>query len=502
MATTGTGKAYLIAIRFLAIASFATSIFACFSAHYSVTINEHPYVEHLFDIQCEDLPSGNGRNYCETSVNARYYGLWRAFDNFFSMEDWDGGVLCGSRDFEVPVTGDIATLTVGDLGQCSESLAKVVQSFTICATLFAAFLVIFITIFAEDDVLGSNDAGKFHTRAAALQGMTVVSSAIALATYLLGMHPLRLDEQFCDRQTLFDHCEEKTGAGVWFQAVTLIMSFLGLLIGFGWKLFGAPTESEEVSEQPARADAHEEGPFYLHLHFYVMVVRFTELAILFVAVVAPFARVHTTLPANLSSSDADILSHAFDGKGGSMDTEINLWQGLFCHPFGARLFLWSVVLDELGEVEMESNFGECTHKHLFHVQMGCIMATVTAITSLALQKDAKTMPLPFLVGFIMHFASLIKISWALAAFLLEVFPGRGEIDPSYCSLWGSYVKGGTCSIDVGPGVSLLWVALASVALSFIGEITILRTKEYGVGTAFTTVLTRVRQGRLADLGKD
>ena len=184
-----------------------------------------------------------------------------------------------------------------------------------------------------------------------------------------------------------------------------------------------------------------------------------------------------------------------------METEINVWQGLFCHPFGARLFLWSVVLGELGDLDDEKSFGECTHKHLFHVQLGLVMATVTAINGVTFQKDAKTMPLAYVIGFFMHFMSMVKLSWALGAFMLDVFPGRKEVDPEYCSLWMEYIPGSTCSIEVGLGVILTGVALAAVALSFVGEVILNAHEEYGVGTAFWILIRRVKEKRFKDLGK-
>ena len=129
------------------------------------------------------------------------------------------------------------------------------------------------------------------------------------------------------------------------------------------------------------------------------------------------------------------------------------------------------------------------------------MAMVTAITSLTFQKDAKTMPLAYIVGFIMHFMSMVKLSWAIGAFMLNVFPGRKEIEPSYCSLWTSYLEGATCSIDVGVGLVFTASALATVAVSFIGEVIVQGSHKYGVNTAFRVLVGRVRDGRVQDLSK-
>lgn len=474
-------KFYLISIRVLAIASFATSVFACFTAHHQITVNEHPYVSGIFDIHCHDL-NGTSAEFCEGSLLTRYYTLWRSFDSFFSLTDWDSGVLCGDRTFPVPVEGDIALITKENLGHCTDAVAMACAATTILACCFAAYLTVYITVFMA----------SFHNAIFYLILAGIASSAVATVTFASQIDPLRLDSTFCDEQTLFSHCEQERGVGFWFQVATFTMFFLILSLALAWKFSSPPPPPQSHDDLP---------PFYKTLHFYVGVVRFAELAILLVGVVSPFTRVATAIPQNPQTDTNDLLDHAFSGKGGQMETEINLWQGLFCHPFGARLFLWSVVLNEV-HLHEEESFGECEFKDLFECQMGYIMAMVTSITALAFQKDAKTMPLAYMFGFIMHFLSMVKLSWAIGAFMTKVYPGRKEIDPSYCSVWTSYVgENSECSIEIGQGLILTAAALVSVILSFVGEVIVQNHEMYGVGTAFRTLTGRVREGRIADLGK-
>ncbi|CAB9510751.1 expressed unknown protein [Seminavis robusta] len=482
-------KLCIILTRLLTVAAFAASIFACFFPLHTITVNEHPWVSHLFDISCEELTREN-REYCETSYNTRHYTLWRSTGNFFSIQDWDGGVLCGSREnFEMPseTNPDIAVLTVENLGKCSNVAAFVAMTFTILTCSFAAFVAIYITVLVHDH--------DFILQM--LLAFTTAYSAIAIAVYCLEINPLRLKTTFCDSQTLFEHCEQKMGVGFWFQVGTISLSFVALVLTFA----RGSSKSIQLEEKAPEPGAHHSVPFYKSLHFYVHLVRFSELAILIIGLVSTWTIVRTTLPetTNTTTSNDNLLSHAFAGKGGQMETEINLWQGLFCHPFGARLFLWSVVLDHHEDSELET-FGHCESKDIFHVQLGMIMATVSAITAMTFQKDAKSMPLAYLVGFIMHFMSMVKLIWAITEFMLGVYPGRSNIDPSYCSRWTSFVPtGGTCDIDIGPGLWLAGGALAAVAISFLGEVTLQRNTEYSVVTAFWTLIGRVRQGRIADL---
>ncbi|CAB9510752.1 expressed unknown protein [Seminavis robusta] len=487
-------KLYIILIRLLAVAGFATSIFACFFPSHSITVNERPWVENLFDISCDAL-TGENRDHCETSYNTRHYTLWHSSGNFFSIQDWDGGVLCGSRDeFELPseTNPDITVLTVENLGKCSNTDAAVAMAFTILTCCFAAFVAIYITVLA-------------HHHDAMLQvllAVATVCSVNAIAIYCLEINPLRLKSTFCDSQTLFEHCEEKIGEGFWCQVATASISFLALALTVLRQCVGVSSSE--------RDGAHHGVPFYKSLHFYVQLVRFSELAVLMIGVVSTWTIVRTTLPdtTNTTTSNDNLLSHAFAGKGGKMETDINLWQGLFCHPFGARLFLWSVVLNNAeegngGEDSELETFGHCDSKAIFHVQLGMIMATVSAITAMTFQKDAKSMPLAYLVGFIMHFMSMVKLIWSITEFMLDVYPGRSRIDPSYCSRWTSFVPtGGTCDIDIGPGLWLAGGALAAVAISFLGEVTLQRNTDYSVVTACKTLLGRVRQGRFTDLVKE
>ncbi|CAB9507912.1 unknown protein [Seminavis robusta] len=488
-------RVFLILVRFLSIMAFGTSIFGCVFAMHNIEINEYPWVSNLFDISCEDL-SGESREYCEASYNERHYTLWRSFGNFFSWRDWDGGVLCGTEHgLQLPdsLPPEVAHLIDGNIGQCSKAMANVAVAFAVMTCGMTAFLTIYITVLAHD-----NDALLKMVLFGAM-----ATSATVIAVYCLEIDPLRLKPTFCDSQTLFEHCKQSMGEGFWFQVVTLIMTSVSLMLTFAWSWLVPP----QVGIDRRETQPHHDGPIYLTLHFYVQLVRFAELAILIVGIVSTFTVVSTTIPeiTHNSTNQTGLLSHAFAGQGGEMETQINLWQGLFCHPFGARLFLWSVVLEEADHQDADSEpetFGHCDFKDLFEVQMGMIMAAVSAITAMAFQKDAKSMPLAYMIGFIMHFMSMVKLTWAITAFMLHVFPGRDHIEPSYCSRWIDFVPpGGSCEMEVGVGIYLSGGALAAVAISFVGEVAMQQSSEYGVGTAFRTLMGRVRQGRFADLGK-
>jgi len=261
----------------------------------------------------------------------------------------------------------------------------------------------------------------------------------------------------------------------------------------------APFEVEEVSKTgvswaetreiatDSEVDKKEtvERPlaFFLKIHFWVAFLRFVELLILATGILSAFAVIRTDLPPDLSTR-LEFIHTA---------VEINIWQGTFC---GKPMLAWNLVLPD-----PDHTFGRCSPNNVRNVKMGYMLALVAAVLALAFQKDAKKKPFFFLTGFVMHFLSMVKLGWSIGEFYAGVYPGRPEIDPSYCEMWTDIFQAGACSIQLGNGFILTCTALVLVFIGFVGELVAQRGATYGVRSAFDTLFGRVRRGRLKSLFK-
>jgi hypothetical protein len=105
------------------------------------------------------------------------------------------------------------------------------------------------------------------------------------------------------------------------------------------------------------------------------------------------------------------------------------------------------------------------------------------------------------MGVVMDFLSMVFISVAIGLFRAKIFPGRVEIQPSYCEIWTQHV-GTSCSIKLGAGFFFFCAVLVLTTVNFMVEFcTAEKDQRYGARSAWNTVFQRVKQGRFKSVYK-
>jgi hypothetical protein len=198
----------------------------------------------------------------------------------------------------------------------------------------------------------------------------------------------------------------------------------------------------------------------------------------------------TVINASIAPGSISIIKNE---KVFQLSSSIGLWQGIFCSN---NLLWWNFIFKEPVDT-----FGHCDDKEVFHTQFATIKVLVSSGLALVLKRDAKQNPLFYLVGIVMDFLSLVFISLAIGMFYGAIYPGRNEIQPSYCELWTETV-GTACNMRVGSGFMLFCVVLVITTSNFVVEFGISESGQtYGVRSAYNTVSGRIQQGRFQSVYK-
>ena len=475
----GSTKKYAIifALRFLSVLILTTSVLACFGAYHTITVERGPIVQQILGYNCSDFASYRYRLCAEMHIQK--FTLWGVEDEF-SLSSNQG--LCHQQPNSIfNLTDSVLYLLEGNIGDCTQAALTATVAFAAMTPSIACIAVIWIILFAD-----RNEHTKFPVRVHIfLTAFTMISSAICIAIYCIAINPMRLNPRFCDAHYSFQYCKQETGPSFWLEVSTVLLSFTSITIGVVARYKGII--GYETDEDTNIEEEEEIQPFFHKaVHFWIKLGRLLEFLVMLIAVVSFF----TVINASVEPGSISIIKNE---KVFPLSSSIGLWQGIFC---SSNLLWWNFIFKEPVDT-----FGQCDDKEVFHTQFATIKVLISSGLALVLKRDAKQNPLFYLVGVVMDFLSLVFISLAIGMFYGAIYPGRNEVQPSYCELWTDTV-GTACSMRVGSGFVLFCIVLVITTSNFIVEFYISeRGQTYGARSAYRTVRRRIQQGRFQSVYK-
>jgi hypothetical protein len=258
----------------------------------------------------------------------------------------------------------------------------------------------------------------------------------------------------------------------------------------------------QQSQQQVQSSIQRSRRCSTRFHFCIRVGRIAEFLLILLGGLASFTDIHATVP----PGSATLLPNTHEIP---ISSKIRIWDGVFC----TQNLLWFsfIVTDEsVGANAVDnsnidgdtSTFGLCDSSEIFHMQFATIKVLLGSSLALIFKRDARRNPFFYLVGVVMDVLSLVFISLAVGLFYGGIFPGRDDIDPSYCELWRQQVGTNDCSIKIGDGFWFYCTILILTTFNFTSEFLLPANEEnraYGVRSAVKTVLRRIRQRRFKDI---
>jgi len=325
---------------------------------------------------------------------------------------------------------------------------------------------------------------------------------VTIAVYWTSIHPLRpgIDRKFCETQSTFDDCTEAVGEGFYCQVATAVFSFLQILAySLKWTV-GAPEGTTlsccrkhgEQVPKPLEGDkpsSNHHTHFYKDPHMWIKLGRFLEFFLATVAGMISWTTLELVLP-DVDETPVSMSSY--------------LWGKQFCTDgkFSTDIFfLTDTSPKDLGM----KPFGACKPFYIYKILFTVLKIIISGGSALFLKRDAAKNPLFYLGGLCADVATIVMVCMAITIFMLQIYPGRSGIDPSFCyqynTLRSSYLGSDdseTCSIRLGAGFAVLCVVLVLTVVNLVAEFIVGETAEYGAMNAINTVVKRVRRREFQD----
>lgn len=477
---------FIFWFRILAIAVLICSTIACFGTFQVVTLDNQPIIQQLLGYNCSDFSS----EICQ-STEKRHYSLWGVQDEFTFHRSQ---ALCHSSfsaaEFGFNISGPIEQLIGGNLGECNEASLIAAATLSVLTAFLACCVVVWTNIVSDhhEELYFSL---KVHLW---LSGATMICSLTVILIYVFAINPLRLDPTYCESQTLFSVCQQDQGHGFWLQVSTCVLCFLTVASGLrarrrdilGYDRESMFRESMFRNTERSKSSCGDKFLFCKSVHFWIKMGRLFEFILMLVGIMNPFTSINASVPPGS-------ISRIPNTKTLYITSKINLWEDIFC---SWNVLWWSYLV----EAEPEP-FGHCTDNELFHVKFASMKVLISSGLAMVLKRDARSNPLFYLIGIVMDFLSMVFISVAIGVFRGKIFPGREEVQPSYCDTWYKYV-GTNCTVNVGYGFWFFCAVLVLSTVNFLVEFCIAdKDLTYGARSAWDTVLRRVRQRRFKSVYK-
>jgi len=517
-------------VSFLSLIIVPLAGVAVFQSYYIIAVNREPVAESFFSgLNCSDTGQSNPDDVevCNSTETFNIiFTLFQNKDNFFYFKPHTGHSFCNSDSISTDLANpfssffnttelptDVQELFGGNIGDCSETSLLGNEVFAFITLVFALFGAIWLTVISGH----YSNIIKVHL---ALAISTMISSLITIIIFALAINPSRssVDPTFCESQSLFENCSGSKGSGFYCQIAVAVLSFLTVLIcGLALKFDTSGKtlccgkdddhngEALEVDEEINQREQEEQQPqeiqqgkretisspshpvLHTRRHLLMKFGRFLEFFLAILAFSLQFTKLELLYPGGNESIEIDTYLWNF---------EKNEWA--FCSD--NHILLNLIKLENSGET-----YGDCIPKELVEVYAGFLKVMIFGGLALFLKHDAKRNPMFYLGGIISDIATILFVSLAIHSFYTKIYPGRSEIEPSFCDQFSSVsVINGTsyngtddCNISLGSGFWVLCVVLLITVLNFVTEFVDNEIgQEYGAINAFKTVFNRVRKGRM------
>ena len=397
-----------------------------------------------------------------------------------------------------------------DIGECSETTLLVTVAFAFLTMVFASIGAFWFMVL--------NDHYDYTKRVMVHFGLstaTMISSLITILLFCWAINPLRsnIHPAFCDGQSVFRDCEETLGRGWYCQIATAAGSFLQIFIyavksrfdtsetvisccgrnssdgneGGAAILASASAEDYTTREKDQSASGHHQPQSTLVwlLHFFVKLGRFLEFFLTIVALLVNFTTLNLTLP-DVSDTPVQMPSY--------------LWGNEFCSGHFIVFDMFRMAQDDDEYLEIK-NYGDCTNFDKLEVYAAFAKILFFGGASLFLKRDAAKNPLFYLAGLGSDVGTILFVCLAIHSFLTKIYPGRKEIEPSFCdqynhmkNMLGFENPEDNCSIHLGPGFYVLCVVLVLTVVNLLAEFLVGELgSKYGAFNAITTITNRLRR---------